>query len=330
MASERELRTRIRSVKNIGQVTKALEAVSASAVRKAQAAVLATRPYSAKAYEVLQHLAGQAGGGKLLHPLLEQRAELRRATLILITGDRGLAGAYNTNMVRAALDFVRRELRGREIQWITVGRKGRDLIWRQGVHLVAEFTGLPAHPRVADVGPIARVAMDEFLEGRTDEVFVAYSDFVNTVTQRPTVSRLLPLVPGAVALDEHLGVAAAARSGPAAAYIYEPSAPALLSILLPRFVELQIYQAILEALASEHSARMVAMRNATDSATELVRDLVLARNKARQLSITSDLLDIAGGAEALRMGRASSRPHETGEQALAREDGYRPGELERA
>lgn len=298
MASERELRKRIRSVKNIAQVTKALEAVSASRVRRAQAAVLATRPYAAKAHEVLHHLSTQAGGGKLLHPLLEVRASPRRAAVVLITGDRGLAGAYNLNMVRAALEFAQTELADRDVRWITVGRRGRDLMWRRGAAILAEFTRLPAAPSVLDIAAIARVAIEDFTKGDVDQVYLAYTRFVNTVTQRPEIRRLLPLTPEDV---EHREM----RDGPAPAYIYEPSAEALLTVLLPRFVELQVYQAVLEAMASEHSARMVAMRNATDSATELVGDLVIARNKARQLSITSDLLDIAGGAEALKKVRSA-------------------------
>jgi F-type H+-transporting ATPase subunit gamma len=305
MASERELRKRIRSVTNIAQVTKALEAVSASRVRRAQAAVIATRPYSAKAYEILLHLAGQAGAGALLHPLLEVRPVIARSTILLITGDRGLAGAYNANMVRTALEFARtRQAELGEVRWITVGRKGRDLLWRRGGRIVAEFSRLPATPGILDVTAIARSALDEFLRGEADQVLLAYTDFVNTVTQRPGVRRLLPLVPGSgeeQAMSEYVE---ARRSGPAPAYIYEPSAEALLGVVLPRFTELQVYQAILESLASEHSARMVAMRNATESALDLVQDLTLARNKARQLAITSDLLDIAGGAEALKSGRA--------------------------
>lgn len=300
MASERELRKRIRSVKNIAQVTKALEAVSASRVRRAQAAVLATRPYAAKAREVLHHLSTQAGGGRLLHPLLEVRGQGQRTAMVLITGDRGLAGAYNLNMVRAAMEFARGDLAGHDVRWIPVGRKGRDLIWRRGAKIVAEFSRLPAAPSVLDIAGIARVAIDEFLGGQVDQVYLAYTVFVNTVTQRPTIKRLLPLVPEDV---EQPRLGRGAPNSPPPAYIYEPSAEALLAVLLPRFTELQLFQAVLEAMASEHSARMVAMRNATDSATELVGDLVIARNKARQLSITSDLLDIAGGAEALKKSR---------------------------
>jgi len=304
VATTREIRRRIRSVRNISQVTRALEAVSASRVRRAQQAVLATRPYSQKAWEVLTHLSRQAVPGALLHPLLQVRPEIRTVGLVLITGDRGLAGAFTSNMVRLTLDYIHK--RGLPIRMITVGRKGRDLMWRRGQHIVAEFSRLPAAPSFLDVTPIARTAIDEFLSGNVDEVVLAYTDFINTLSQKPTVKRLLPILPGEVetqAMGEYLS-ADGKRTGPLMEYLYEPSAEAILGVLLPRLCEIQVYQAILESLASEHSARMVAMRNATENAEALVEDLTLRLNKARQQSITAELLDIAGGAEALAQSRA--------------------------
>ncbi len=302
MPSTREMRLRIRSVKNIAQVTRALEAVSASRVRKAQQATLSTRAYAAKAWEVLTHLATEPVVGKILHPLLEARPNIRSLAVVFVSGDRGLAGAYNANMVRAALNFAR--TRSVPIRWITVGRKGRDLLLRRRQNIVADFSQrLSAAPLVREVHPIARTAIDEFLSGQADEVVLIYSDFINTLTQRPAVKRLLPILPGQAAgepISDHLDTA----KGHKYVYIYEPSPEAILDVVLPRFTELQIYQAILESLASEHSARMVAMRNATDNANELVENLRLTYNKARQQSITSDLLDIAGGAEALAQARA--------------------------
>jgi F-type H+-transporting ATPase subunit gamma len=292
------MRLRIRSVKNIAQVTRALEAVSASRVRKAQQATLATRAYAAKAWEVLTHLAGEPLEGKILHPLLEVRPEIRSLAVVFISGDRGLAGAYNTNMVRAAMLFARAQTA--PLRWITVGRKGRDLLLRRRQNIVADFSRqLSAAPLVREVLPIARAAIDDFLTGKADEVVLIYSDFINTLNQRPTVKRLLPILPGDVAgepVADHVGASSGHNKY---VYIYEPSPEAILDVVLPRFTELQIYQAVLESLASEHSARKVAMRNATDNANELVENLQLTYNKARQQSITSDLLDIAGGAEAL-------------------------------
>ena len=287
MASAREMRLRIRSVKNISQVTRALEAVSASKVRKAQQAVLATRAYSTKAKEILADLANQPGGPAVLHPLLNSRPTVKAIDLILITGDRGLAGAYNANVVREAYAFARKQ--SPPVRWVTVGRKGRDLIFRRRGSIVAEFGNLPAAPSSLDIAPIARTVIDDFLSGTVDEVHIAFTNFVNTLRLEPTVNKLLPFSRAEMGDYE-------ARKTP---FIYEPSEGELLDVIVPRFAQLLILQAVLESVASEHSARMVAMRNATDNAEELVGSLTLDYNKARQLSITSELLDIVGGAEAL-------------------------------
>ncbi len=295
------MRLRMRSVKNISQVTKALEAVSASKVRRAQQAVTNTRAYAGKAYQVLQHLGTQPGTAASLHPLLAKRDEVKSITVVLITSDRGLCGAYNTNMVRTAMGFVRSHLET-PIKFIAVGKKGRDLLLRRRQSLIGEFINLPGNPTFADVSAIGALAVEEFLAGRADEVYLGYTDYVNLLRQEPRLKLLLPLKPEETQEAIGGGVLAAAK-GPAAAYIYEPSQEGLLDVIVPRFTALQVYQAILEAQASEHSARMVAMRNATDSAKDLLSALQLQYNKARQLSITSDLLDIVGGVEALAKAR---------------------------
>jgi F-type H+-transporting ATPase subunit gamma len=287
MASAREMRLRIRSVKNIAQVTRALEAVSASKVRKAQQAVLATRAYSAKAKQILADLSNQPGGPALLHPLLNSRATVKAIDLVLITGDRGLAGAYNSNIVREAYAFARNQTV--PVRWVTVGRKGRDLIFRRRGNIVAEFGNLPAAPSSLDIAPVARTVIDDFLSGTADEVYVAFTNFVNTLKLEPTITKLLPFS----------RVEIGGYEGAKTPFIYEPSAGELLNVVVPRFARLLILQSVLESVASEHSARMVAMRNATDNAEELIGSLTLDYNKARQLAITSDLLDIVGGAEAL-------------------------------
>jgi F-type H+-transporting ATPase subunit gamma len=294
MASAREVRLRIRSVKNIAQVTRALQAVSASKVRKAMQAVLNTRPYAQKAWQVLTHIAGQPGR-ETLHPLLTTRPEVRSVLVVLITGDRGLAGAYTTNIVRFTLqNFNNYPV---PVRYVTVGRKGRDLMARRRKDILAEFSHLPAAPTFADVSAIGRLAVDEFLAGRSDEVFLVYTDFINMVRQVPTLQKLLPLE-----IREETGRVvqfAQAERGLAASYIYEPGQEEILDEIIPRFTALQVYHAILESQASEHAARMVAMKNATDSATELAAALTLEYNKARQQTITNEMLDIAGGAEAL-------------------------------
>jgi F-type H+-transporting ATPase subunit gamma len=307
VASERELRKRIRSIKNIGQVTRALEAVSASKVRKAQARVLATRPYSIKAWQVLLHIASQGGNLSDLHPLLEVRPEIQTGTVVLFTSDRGLCGAFNTHMARRALEFVR--LSPWPVRFVSVGRKGRDILYRTGQQIDAEFANLTETPSIMDVTPIARTVMDDFLSGRVDVVYLAYSDFVNTLIQRPVVKRLLPLRP---TLAEDQAVAEFLEDdsegvGGQGEFLYEPSQAAILNEILPRFTELQIYQAALESVASEHSARMVAMRNATENAAALVEELTLVRNRVRQAGITAELLDISGGVEAMSQVRAGAR-----------------------
>lgn len=292
MASAREMRLRIRSVKNISQVTGALEAVSASKVRKAMAAVSATRAYSRKAWQVLTHIARQPGR-EILHPLLTHRLQVRNVLVLVVSGDRGLAGAYNTNVIR----FVTQRFGASEIpvRYISVGRKGRDLLMRRRKQVIAEFSNLPADPSFADVSAIGRMSVDEFLNGEVDEVYLIYTRFINMARQETVARKLLPLE----VEDETGRVEAYEHKHLTAAYIYEPAESEIMDEIVPRFTALQIYQAILESLASEHAARMVAMRNATDNALELVGGLQLIYNKARQQTITNDLLDIAGGAEAL-------------------------------
>lgn len=293
MASAREMRLRIKSVKNISQVTRALQAVSASKVRKAIAALMGTRPYATKAWQVLTHISNQPGRDSL-HPLLTARENIKNTLVVVISGDRGLAGAYNTNLIR----YTFRHFANwpTPVSFIAVGRKGRDLLLRRRQRVIAEFSNLPPAPSFPDVSAIGRLAVDEFLEGRADEVFLVYTDFINMVKQDPVVKKLLPLEVGGgegrVQTFEH-------RPQSSAAYIYEPDQSEILDQIIPRFTALQVYQSILESLASEHAARMVAMRNATDNANELAGDLQLAYNKVRQQSITNDILDIAGGAEAL-------------------------------
>jgi F-type H+-transporting ATPase subunit gamma len=308
MATAREIRRRIRSVKNIAQVTRALEAVSASKVRRAQAQVLATRPYAEKSWQVLTDLASQTVPGSLLHPLLTRRPEIETIGIVLLTSDRGLCGAFNYNMIRTTMDFIQ----DKPVKLITVGRKGRDLMWRAGYPIIAEFSKLPASPSALDITPIARAAIDDFLQGAVDEVYLAYTDFVNMLKQIPVVKRLLPIQPGEVATQAMGEYVEEVSTGVTAEYLYEPSPQVILDAVLPRFTELQVYQAVLESLASEHAARMMAMRNATESAEDLIGDLTLSYNKARQQAITSEILDIAGGAEALVKAMRAARGTRSG------------------
>lgn len=295
MATERELNKRIRSIKNISQVTSALAAVSASKASRAQRAVESTRDYAGKAFEILNNLASQSAA---THPLLTVRSEIKRSALILVTADRGLCGAYNTSMINRAAAFMK--ALPTPVDVITVGRKGRDQMVRRGNNVIATFDN-PDNPSILDITPIAKLVTDDYLNGKVDQVFIGYSDFVNLVTRIPKVKQLLPLRP----LDfEGMAVAEYVQSIDLTnvserAYTYEPAPEVLLDTVVPRFTQLQVFQSVLEAQASEHSARMVAMNNATDNAGELIEILTLERNKARQASITSEILDIVGGAEAL-------------------------------
>jgi len=294
MASAQDMRLRIKSVRNIAQVTRALEAVSAAKVRKAIQALTATRSYATKAWQVMSHITNQPGSLNL-HPLLTARTDPQNALVIVMTADRGLAGAYNTNVIRYVLQrFEKYHL---PVKYITVGRKGRDLLLRMRKPVIADFSNLPPSPKFSVVSAIGRLVVDDFIKGEVDEVFLVYTDFVNMARQVTNIKKLLPLEMGnGESLVKDFG---SDHTGPSAAYEFEPDQRGILDEMIPRFTALQVYQAVLESQASEHAARMVAMRNATENARDLVGALQLAYNKVRQQTITNDILDIVGGAEAL-------------------------------
>ena len=269
------------------QITRAMEMVSASKMRRAQRNVLATRPYADRLLDVMGELTARAVGARR-GTLLEVRPNVTKIGLIVVTPDKGLTGAMITNVVRRAGRFLLDEReRGRQLEVLAVGKKGRDFLVRTGQNLVAEVTKLGDYPKLVDTLGIATSVISGFREGRYDEVYVIYGEFVNTLVQRPALKRLLPVDPPNEALEKQVD------------YTYEPSQEEVMEELLPRFVEVQLYQAILESIASEHSARMVAMRNATDNAKELTRDLTLSYNKTRQANITKEVSEIASGAAAL-------------------------------
>ena len=302
MPSTREIRRRISSAKNISQITRAMEMVAAARMRRAQAAVLAGRPYAEKIADVIENLASSIqGAGGDTHPLLQARP-IQNIAVIMITADKGLAGALNTNIIRRTTRFILSEANA-PVGIIAVGRKGRDFMVRYGRRLIAEFIKISDRPSIADTFPIARVAVDEYTSGRVDAVYLIYTDFVNTLVQRPTVYRLLPVDISQV--EEGGAAPGEGRSeGPIRGpnrvdYIYEPGTTEVLTQLLPRYIEVRIYQALLEHIASEHSARMVAMRNATDNAKEVISELTLAYNKLRQANITREIIEVSSGAAAL-------------------------------
>jgi len=261
-----------------------MEAVAASKMRKAQNQVLATRPYAKKAQEVLSYIARLKTTEGELDTLITERAEVKRVGILLVTADRGLAGGFNANVIRTAAQFIRKQRQeGKQVEVVTVGRKGRDWLLRYDPVVRAEFMGLGDMPTTNDIAPITRILINDYRDGRFDQVYAIYTDFVNTLVQRPVVQKLLPIQP------------AEPTVGMAPDYIFEPSPEAVLSEVLIGFTEVQVLQAVYESSASEHSARMVAMRNATEAANELVDDLTLRYNKARQEGITRELMDIVGG-----------------------------------
>ena len=284
MADIRLIRRRIRGVQNIAKITRAMEMIATSKMRRAQERGLAGQPYSEKIRQVIADLAALPQTERVLHPLLQQRP-VARVAIVHITPDRGLCGGLNTNINRRAGSFILEQ----EVTSILVcvGRKGVDFMRRSGRDIRAEFTRLGDHPSLLDTLPISRIIIDDYTNGVIDAAYLVYAQFVSTITQRPFVQQILPVEPAAIPTAQNVD------------YIYEPSPDVVLAGLLPRFVEMQIYFAILQAIASEQSARMVAMRNATDSARELIDDLTLMYNKARQESITKELLDIVGGVAAL-------------------------------
>ena len=283
MASVRQIKRRISSVDNTAKITKAMSMIAASKMRRAQEMALQTRPYADRMQSLLADLAAQPQDVDETHPRLMRR-EPGRVQLIVITPDRGLTGGLNTAVNRRAVQQLV-DL-GAEADVVAVGKKGRDFFARTA-NLRAVFTDMGDRPTVADAGPIARVVIDDYEAERVDAVYLAYARFVNTTLQRPEVMPLLPVVPAELEAKDTVG------------YIFEPSPRAVLAELLPRYVEMEIYHALLEAVASEQSARMVAMRGATDNALEMKADLTLEMNKVRQESITTELLDIVGGAAAV-------------------------------
>jgi F-type H+-transporting ATPase subunit gamma len=292
MPSLRDIRRRIRSVRNTAKITKAMELVAASRLRRAQLRVTAARPYAEAMRALMSELgAVGAGSGGMLHPLLVQR-EVTNVGVILITPDRGLAGPLNTNVIRRGTEVILAEERpdGRTVQIVTVGRKGQDFLVRRGRALLGTFVGIVNRVQYDDIIPIARVVMDSFLSGSIDRAVLVYPRFVSTLTQRPEVVQLLPITAPPVEPGQRVR---------RLDYIFEPDPISILEQLLPRYVEVQIYQAMLETAASFYSAQMVAMRNATENANELVQSLSLTYNKVRQANITNQVTEIASAAEAM-------------------------------
>ncbi len=290
MANTQDIRRRIKSIRNTAQITKAMQMVAASKMRKAQQHALAGRPYSQILNRVLVSLESRTD--PLLHPLLQVRPVKKELVLIIAT-DKGLAGALNTNVMREAANFT-----PEQTVFVTTGRKARQYVARAKRELLADFE-LKDAPTILETKAISKFCVEKFLSGEVDKVTVLYTHFVNTISQKPVVQTLLPISPLAFEAAAQNAAAGNSSKDPMLEYIFEPSAQAVLDFMLPHYVQYEVFQMILDARASEHSARMVAMKSATDNANQFIKDLTLEYNKMRQASITTELLEIATAQMAL-------------------------------
>ncbi len=290
MANLKSIRKRIVSVKNTQKITKAMKMVAAARLRRAQQAITELRPYAVKTHEVLSSVASRAGDEEI-HPLLARR-EVKKVLLVVLSSDRGLAGAFNANINKTGFRMWKElEAEGKEVSFAVIGRKGRDFFRRRDAKIEFDFTNIFENLTVAKAGEIGRAIVAEYKTDGFDQVLVIYNEFKSAISQTVVVESLVP-----IAVSE----GAAAAEGGSVDFIYEPNKRALLDQLLPMYVEIEIFRALLESVASEHGARMTAMDNATKNASEMIGRLTLVYNRARQAAITTELMEIIGGAEALK------------------------------
>ena len=283
MATLREIKLRIRSVKSTQKITKAMEMIAASKMKRAQSQAIKGRPYLNKLSDVIGNILAH-NEPKLTHPLLDAHESVKNVGYIFVTSNRGLCGAFNSNIIRKMLEILREKNDTQEVV-LTVGKKGRQAMERVGKAVVADFENLNDKPTFLDTIGISAVMIEDFLNGKLDEVYLVYNHFYSTAVQKPLVKKLLPIEPK---LD---GLKATSKRD----YIFEPNREVLLDEMLHRFVENEVYQTILESIASEHSARMMAMRQASDNASDIISNLTLHYNKARQAKITTQILEVIAG-----------------------------------
>jgi F-type H+-transporting ATPase subunit gamma len=286
MAGAKEIRTKIASIKNTQKITRAMEMVAASKMRKTQERMKTSRPYATKIAQVIRHLA--RASSEYRHVFLQNR-EIKQIGVIVVTSDRGLCGGLNANLLRMTLQQMR-EWQQQNIpnQMAVIGRKGQAFFRRFGGQVIASATQIGDTPGVSDVLGVVKTMLDAYRDGQIDALYIAYNEFVNTMTQKPVMQKLLPLPMNAEEKRQHHWD-----------YIYEPDAKELLDGLLVRYIDMQVYQAVVENIACEQAAKMVAMKSATDNAGELIKEFQLAYNKARQAAITQELAEIVGGSAAL-------------------------------
>ncbi|MFN7171840.1 MAG: ATP synthase F1 subunit gamma [Fimbriimonadaceae bacterium] len=290
MATLKQIRQRIRTAKNIQQITKAMKLVAAARLKKATDRVLEARPYSEKLREMIQ-LLSQGKDSLPSSTLMVPRASVKKVGILMITADRGLAGGYNTNLLRKGLDFAKSFPAGTEVEIIAVGKKGLQFFSKRGYPIVDSFTIANTGPTLDDVQAITDLIEKKFVDGELDEIYAVYSKFYSAIRQTPQSMKLLPIEPPAAEEGEH---------SHNLDFEFEPDANTLMEALLPRYLLTLVWQALLEATASEHGARMTAMTSATDNAGKMIEDLTLKANRERQASITKQIMEIVGGAEALK------------------------------
>ncbi|MBU6246264.1 MAG: F0F1 ATP synthase subunit gamma [Xanthomonadaceae bacterium] len=297
MASGREIKTKIKSTQNMRKVTRALEMVSASKIRKAQDLMKASRPYARLMRKMIAHVA--QASTDFNHPFLTERENVARVAYVVVSTDRGLCGGLNSNLFRRLLPAIQEwQGKGVSVDVVAIGQKAVQFFRRiKGVNLIGSVTHLGEKPKLESLVGVIKVAMDAYTEGKLDRLFLAYNDFVNTMTQKPTVDALLPLPLVASEMEGSAGIALSQTHD--WDYIYEPDAATVLEHVLGRYIESVVYQSTLENLASEHAARMVAMKSASDNANKVIGDLTLVYNKARQAAITQEISEIVGGAAAV-------------------------------
>lgn len=316
MTSAKEIKKRIKSISNTKKITKAMEMVSAAKMRRAVDAVLRTRTYANLSWTTVLNISQAINAGQNLHPLLSKRKKVKRVGIVLITSNRGLCGGFNSAVISKTLKSIEKHDKNIETDFIVVGSKGLAVHNRFGYNIVAEFPKVDSNSEVSEVMPIANLIIKDFLDAKYDKIILAYTDFVNAAKQVPRMRQLLPIditaedeYLGAVGKSEKLGVKKEMIKEKEEKYLnsekgkfifkYEPSPEEVLDNLLPRLIEVQLFQALLESNASEHSARMAAMRQATDAANDLVSELTLSYNKARQASITAEIAEISAGVVSL-------------------------------
>jgi F-type H+-transporting ATPase subunit gamma len=288
MSGAKEIRSKIASIKNTQKITRAMEMVAASKMRKTQERMRASKPYAGKIYDVVKHIARATS--EYRHPFMLSR-EINRVGLIIVTSDRGLCGGLNANLLRETISTIRKlHDDGKEIDLCIIGRKGQAFFKRVGGNVIAAVDNLGDTPNVQNLLGVVKVMLDAFYKNEIDSLHIVYNEFVNTMTQKPIVEQLLPLPTAeedSKTLSHHWD------------YIYEPDAKELLDTLLERYIESQVYQAVVENIACEQAAKMIAMKSATDNAGDLIKEFQLAYNKARQAAITQELAEIVGGAAAI-------------------------------